>query len=469
MHQHSISARVGARPPRNLFLDENVCISLPGLLPHFFVTKTRTVASQAFHYLSGLVQSVRKNVERMTEVVPDSDYQSLQHFVTHSPWESRPVMDQVAIDAGDLFGGSPDVGLIIDETSFPKAGKKSVAVNRQWCGTLGKVDNCQVGVFSSLVHGPSAALVDGRLYVPKEWTDDSDRCRKAGIPKDIVFKSKSQLALDSVRHLHEIGIRFSWVGIDGGYGKEPHFLSMLDEDGELFVADVHKDQSIYLGDPAPFIPERKSYKGRTPTRHKTNSTAIEVQAWALAQPEEAWQRITTRNSTKGMLQVDVLVQRAWVWNKEETSARYWSLIVRREVDSRETIKYSLSNAPEDTSVERLAYMQGQRYFVERTFQDAKGTAGMDHYQIRSWQSWHHHMALVMMSMLFMLKTRLEEKENIPLLSCPDVATLLAKFLPRRDTDIEEVFRQMEVRHQQRQASIDSAYARQNNKLNALLM
>jgi len=415
------------------------------------------------------VQSVRKNVERMTEVVPDSDYQSLQHFVTHSPWESRPVIDKVAKDADSLFGGDLDTGLIQDETSFHKAGKKSVAVNRQWCGTLGKVDNCQVGVFSSLVLGSSAALVDCRLYVPKEWTDDADRCRKAGIPKEIVFKSKSQLALDSVQHLRSLGIRFSWVGIDGGYGKEPHFLSTLDDLGELFVADVHKDQPIYLEDPAPYIPERTSPKGRTPTRRKANSTVTEVQAWAAAQPEEAWQRITTRNSTKGILQVDVLVKRVWVWNKEESSARYWSLIVRREVDSRETIKYSLSNAPEGTSAERLAFMQGQRYFVERAFQDAKGTAGMDHYQVRSWQSWHHHMALVMMSMLFMLQTRLKEKESTPLLSCPDVATLLAKFLPRRDTDIEEVFRQMEVRHKQRQASIDFAYAKQNRKLQALLM
>ena len=101
----------------------------------------------------------------MTEVVPDSDYQSLQHFVTHSPWDSRPVMDQVATDADRLLGGSHDTGLIIDETSFSKAGKKSVAVARQWCGSLGKIENCQVGVFSSLVRGSSAALIDGRLYV----------------------------------------------------------------------------------------------------------------------------------------------------------------------------------------------------------------------------------------------------------------------------------------------------------------
>jgi len=431
---------------------------------HFFVTKTRTSASQAFHYLKGLVQSARKNIERMIEVVPDSDYQSLQHFVTNSPWEARPVVDQVAMDADRLFGGTLDTGLIIDESSFPKAGKKSVAVNRQWCGNRGKVDNCQVAVFASLVRGSSAALVDGRLYVPKDWTDDSDRCRDAGIPKGIIFKSKSQLALDSVRHLRDLGIRFSWVGIDGGYGKEPHFLSTLDDYGELFVADVHKDQPIYLEDPAPYIPERKSAKGRTPTLYKANGTPVEVQAWAAAQPEEAWRRITTRNSTKGILQVDVLVQRVWVWNKEETSARHWTLIVRREVDSIQTIKYSFSNAPEDTSAERLAFMQGQRYFVERAFQDAKGVAGMSHYQVRSWQSWHHHMTMVMMTMLFMLETRIEQKDDYPLLSCPDIAKLLSTFLPRRDASIDEIFRQMEARHKQRQASIDSAYWRQFSKL-----
>jgi SRSO17 transposase len=400
----------------------------------------------------------------MTEVVVDSDYQSLQHFVSDSPWSYRPVMDQVALDADRLLGGSSGTCLIIDETSIVKKGDKSVAVARQWCGNRGKVENCQVSVFSSLVNGSSAALVDCRLYVPKEWTDDRERCDDAKIPDDLVFKSKSQLAIDSVRHLRSLGVRFSWIGIDGGYGKEPHFLSTLDKDGELFVADVHKDQIIYLEDPSPYIPERKSSKGRTPSKYTTDAVAIEVQAWAAAQPKNAWKRVTTRDTTKGKLHVDILVKRVWVWNKEETTACHWSLVVRREVESKETIKYSISNGSENLSAERLAFMQGQRYFVERSFQDAKGAVGMSHYQVRGWQAWHHHMALVMMTMLFMLETRVEQKEDYPLLSCPDIAKLLSAFLPRRDADIDEVFRQMEVRHKQRQASIDSAYWRQNNKL-----
>lgn len=406
------------------------------------------------------MQAVCKNVERMTEVVPETQYQSLQHFTTHSPWDHRPVMDQVALDADRHLGGTPDSGLIIDESSIPKKGKKSVGVARQWCGRLGKIDNCQTGVYASLVHGTSATIIDCRLYLPKKWTDDRDRCKAAGVPGDVTFKTKSQLALDIVHHARSMGIRYAWVGIDGGYGKEPLFLKTLDDEGEQFVADVHKDQSFYLEDPCPYIPGRQSAKGRPPSSYKTDSTRMEVEQWAASQPEDAWQRISIRDSTKGRLVVDILTQRVWVWLDEKQSVRQWHLVVRRETDSQKSIKYSLANGPAETTAERLAYMQGQRFFVERSFQDAKTTAGMDHYQIRGWRAWHHHMAMVMMSMLFLLETRREQKESHPLLSCPDIAVLLAHFLPRRDITPEEVIRQMEVRHRQRKASIDSAYRRQ---------
>ncbi len=426
------------------------------------MTKTRSVVTQSLQYLSGLLQTVRKNVERMTEVVQGTKYQSLHHFTTHSPWAHRPVMDQVALDADRLLGGSSDTALIIDESSLPKKGKKSVGVARQWCGRLGKVDNCQTGVYASLVHGVQATIIDCRLYLPKEWTDDRKRCKSAGVPDDIEFKSKSQLALDIIRHARSMGIRYAWVGVDGGYGKEPQFLQTLDDEGEQFVADVHKDQSIYLEDPRPCIPERHASKGRSPSLYKTDIPRMTVAKWAAGQPENGWQRITSRDSTKGRLQVDILTRQVWVWLDKKQSVRKWHLVVRREIDSQKTIKYSLANAPAETSPERLAYMQGQRFFVERSFQDAKETAGMDHYQVRGWLAWHHHMAMVMMSTLFLLETRMEQKETHPLLSCPDIAKLLAHFLPRRDITHEEVFRQMSVRHRQRQASIDSAYKRQGD-------
>jgi len=406
------------------------------------------------------MQAVSKNIERMIEVVPNTEYQALQHFASTSPWDHRPVMDQVALDSDRHLGGSLNTGMIIDETSFPKKGKMSVGVARQWCGRLGKVDNCQVGVFTSLVNDSSAALVDARLYLPKEWTGDRKRSKRAGIPDDVHFKTKSQLALDIVHHARSLGLRFAWVGVDGGYGKEPQFLKTLDDEGEQFVADVHKDQIIYFEDPAPYIPQRRSSRGRTPSRYTTEIPKLTVADWTANQPEQAWQRISVRDSTKGRLEVDILTRRVWVWLDDQESVRLWHLIVRREIGAKETIKYSLSNAPAETTIDRLVYMQGQRYFVERSFQDAKSTAGMDHYQTRGWKAWHHHMAMVMMATLFMLETRLAHKESHPLLSCPDIVSLLAHFLPRRDITPEEVLRQMTVRHRQRQASIDSAYAKQ---------
>jgi SRSO17 transposase len=439
-------------------------VSFHGRYAQFFTTATRSVATQALYYLSGLVQTENRNIERMTEVVPDTEYQALQHFVSHSPWQSQPVMDQVARDGSRLLGGGADTGLILDETSFAKKGDKSVGVGRQHCGSLGKVENCQVGVFASLVRGSSSVLVDGRLYIPQAWFTDRDRCRAAGIPDEVLFQTKSQLARASIRHSRELGIDFAWVGIDGGYGKEPQFLCNLDDDGEQFVADVHKDQPIYLEDPAPYLPPRKSGKGRAPSRYVTDAQPLRVDKWTANQPAAAWQRITTRAATKGDIQVDLLVARVWSWNKAETTARQWFLVVRRELDATEEIKYSLSNAPPETSPERLAFMQGQRYFVERAFQNAKGTAGMDHYQVRGLLAWQHHMTLVMLATLFMQETRQEQQETYPLLSCPDIVKLLAGFLPRRDLDPDELIRQMEVRHRQRQASINYAYARKLSKL-----
>lgn len=395
----------------------------------------------------------------MIEKVPDSDYQAVQHFITHSPWEYRPVMEQVAADSSRLLGGTGDSALFIDESGIPKKGKKSVGVARQWCGRLGKVENCQVGVFAALNKGGHAAIIDARLYLPKEWTDDLKRCRDAGVPDDVTFKTKSELGLEMVRSARERGLGFSWVGFDSGYGKDTPFLYALDDLGETFVADVAKDQSIYLEEPVPYLPERSSSRGKRPTRLACDAARVRVDQWVSHQPQEAWQRISFRDATKGKRVADFLFRKVWLWNKKESSGRLFTLIVRRELGNHET-KYSLTNAASDTPRERLAFMQGQRYFVERAFQDAKSELGMGHYQVRSWQSWHHHMALVMMAMLFMAEVKVARQRDISLLSTGDVVILLAHYLPRRDLDEEELFRQMERRHKQRQQSIDAAYAGQ---------
>lgn len=397
-------------------------------------------------------------MERMEEAVVGADDQALQYMLTESHWNSQAVMDQVAQEVNQWLGGD-ESGLLVDESGFEKKGKHSVGVARQWNGRLGKVDNCQVGVFAVLGCGHRASLIDFRLYLPASWSDDTQRCKKAEIPEAFqVFKTKAELALEMVKHQREQGIQFSWVGADGGYGKDPAFLRGLTAMNEIFVVDVHKDQYIYLEDPQPMVAQKKAHtRGRTPTRYQTQTQAVRVDDWKEAQSEEAWQRIKLRDSTKGELIVEILHQRVWLWDHHEAHAHHWHLIVRRELNSPETCKYSLSNASAETSIQRLAQMQGQRFWIERAFEDGKSEIGMAEYQARKWASWHHHMALVSMAMLFMLEERLLQQEEVPLLSCNDIEILLSTFLPRRDIDPDEIIRQMEKRHQRRQASIDSAF------------
>jgi SRSO17 transposase len=426
-----------------------------------FERGTRSVSAQAEQYLQGLMQAGRKNMERMEEVVPECNYQSLQHFLSHSEWDARAVLDQVAREADRHLGGSEDSALLLDESAFAKKGEMSVGVARQWNGQLGKVENSQVAVFAALAQGPYSTLIDTRLYLPKEWLKDPERCREAGVPADaVVSKSKADLAFEMVVGARQNGLRFSWVGMDGGYGKEPGLLRRLADQGEVFVADVHKDQQIYLEDPDPAVPERRSPRGKKPTRLQAQSDSQRVDEWLKAQPSESWQKVTVRPGSKGELQVEALQARVWLWDGSEPRARCWHLVATRELGSPETIKYFLSNAAAETSLERLVQMQRQRFWIERSFEDAKSESGMADYQVRGWLAWHHHMALVMMAMLFMLEEKLSQKEVYPLLSCADIEVLLAHFLPRRDVTVAEVVRQMEARHRARQRSIDSAYRRQ---------
>jgi len=339
------------------------------------------------------MQARKKNMERMAEVVPGSDEQVLQHFLSNATWDERAVLAQVALGADKLLGGSEDSSLLIDESAFTKKGEKSVGVSRQWSGRLGKVDNYQVGVFAALCKDGASTLIDTRLYLPQAWVKDKRRCRLAGVPA-------------AARRL---GVRFQWVMADGGYGKDPQFLRSLDAQGELFIVDVHQDQRIYLEDPKPFVPVAKQGRGRKHSRLQAQVESMRVDRWLESQPSSAWRRVTLRDSTKGALQVDIVQQRVWLWDGSEAQAREWHLVVRREVKAPERIKYSVSNAPADTSVSRLASAQGQRFWIERSFQDGKSHVGLDHYQARGWKAWHHHMALVMMAMLFMLKERIEHR------------------------------------------------------------
>jgi len=403
----------------------------------------------------------RKNMDRMAEVVPDADSRNLQQFLTHSKWDYREVIDHVAQDADSLLGDNRDAGLLIDESSFAKQGRGSVGVARQWLGRFGKVDNGQVAVFGALSRNQFAAPVDVRLFLPEEWTNDPKRCKKAGIPEDeFEHLTKPELALEIVRHARKNNLRFGWVGADAGYGKGPGFCNELDEMGETFVVDVHSDFHVFLQDPKPYLPKKNAKRGRSPVRHRTDQESREVRKVVDSIPEGKWKRLTLRDTTRGVLKVSTCRLPVYIWDGDSDTVKEWTLIATKTIGDNPDLKISLTNSPEKASLQRLAWMQRQRYWVERVFEDAKSECGMADYQVRKWSAWHHHMSLVMMAMLFMLRERIQNKDDYPLLTCADIEKLLACFLPRRDLTEEEILLQMERRHRQRQKAIDSHSRRQ---------
>jgi len=419
----------------------------------FFVSRTRDATATFCGYIRGLFQSERANLLRMSEV-NEIDHQAMQHLLTEGCVDWGGFSAAIARETDTLLGGPASV-LLIDESGFSKKGEASAGVARQWNGRLGKVDNCQVGVFAALCRGDQASLIDARLYLPKTWTEDAARCRKAAIPPAAQRqRSKTALALEMIATAQARGVRFGYLGVDGGYGKEPAFLRAVDRLGCRFVADVHCDQTVYLQDPEPLVPVW-SGRGKPPVRRKAQTPALRVDAWAAAQPASAWQRLTLREGEKGRLVAEYLHTRVSVWDGVEAQARCWHLLVRRERGARTVSHYCLSNAPAATPLAELARVQAQRFFIEHSFREAKSECGLADYQVRRWDAWHHHMALVMLGTLFLVKQKIQGRQQWPMLSFNDLVTALAHLLPRRQLTAEDLADIIARRHRLRQDAKES--------------
>ena len=402
------------------------------------------------------MKAQRKNMERMEEYVEDYDYQSLQQFVSDSPWDHEALIKGIGKDVDALVGGT-DSMLIIDESCFAKKGKKSVGVARQWNGRLGKVDNSQVGVFAALSDGQGAgSLVDTRLYLPEQWTEDPERCEGAKIPEDKrEHFTKRQLAWEMIKTAQSNGLRFGWVGLDSLYGNAPDLLRKIEDAGLRFTADVHRDQHIYTEDPAPYLPERTSKVGRPPSLLVTCSQSERIDSFFKAKHKNELQKVFVRESTKGPIEVKASAVRVWLWDSQEQQARQWWAVCLIDGDTAERT-FFLSNAPASTSLAELMRKHAGRYWIERIFQDAKTSVGMADYQARGWIAWHHHMALVMLALLFLLKERRIHADTLDLLSCQDIVALLDVYLPRSDRTKQAVVQSMNQRHAKRRAAIEWA-------------
>lgn len=426
---------------------------------HHFIVRGRDVTRHAQHYLSGLLGvQRRKNIGRIEADVAGSDYENLQQFISDSPWEHEAVMAQVAKETEATLGGQPDTAFYVDESSYAKKGRASVGVQRQYCGRLGKVENCQVGVFAALGCGVRATLVDFRLFLPEAWAKDAARCAKAKVPEDQrVHRTKPELALEMIRAARARGSTHRWVGADEVYGNSHAFTSGLDDMDETFMVDVACKTRVWECDPFPQTPTASAgQRGRPRTRAQPKAQgakAVRVDRLTARRFKSETREVTIRDATKGPRQAPVWVCPVWVWDGKAPAARERLLVVRQDEDG--TFKYSLSNAPADTPWEQLAYMQAQRFWIERCFQDAKSELGMAQYEVRGWTGWHHHMALVCLALLFMLKERCKAKINTPLLSARDIVELLAFYLPRRPRSEAEVLRQMQQRHAARQRDLNN--------------
>ena len=405
-----------------------------------FRTKTRNLKDQALQYLKGkFLEKGRGNMTSYAKVVPETNNQRLQNFISDSPWDEKPVIEQIQLDVTNLIGDKTNGSIHIDESGIKKDGKDSVGVKRQYLGRLGKIENGQMGVFLGYANGNRRTLIDERLYLPEDWANDPIRRKKCGVPDDIVFKTKAQLGLEMLLEAQERGVPFAWVGMDCFYGEQPWLLDEIASKGMVYIADTPRDTQVWLEKPRIEIPEKKGIVGRNPKRQKILSGEPQpnkVQELAKQLDPSRYARVFLRETERKELWSKLACLRVFPVRDKLPGVETW-LIIRK--DEGETItKYQLSNAPADTSIERLGQMSCSRFWIERALEDGKGEAGLADYQVRGWTGWHHHMVMTLLAMLFILQMVVKWGEKAEMISVQDIKEVLEVILPRNEITEEEI-------------------------------
>jgi SRSO17 transposase len=298
---------------------------------------------------------------------------------------------------------TPEGIFVLDESGFPKQGQKSVGVARQYCGTLGKVGNCQLGVFLAYVSARGHALVDKRLYLPPAWIADPARCRAAGVPEAVGAQSLAELGLAMLRQARVAGhLQGHWVAGDDAYGKVPTLRDALDAEGWRYVLDVPETTPVFTH-LAPVVVPPWSGRGRQPTVPRRAPEAPppqSVAAVAASLPPTAWQDLTVAEGAQGPRTYQFVALRVWE-SRDGLPGRACWLLLRRNLDG-SAPRYYLSNAPADTPLLTLAQVAAARWVIETEFETAKGETGLDEYEVRSWPGWHHHITLALLAGAFLL-------------------------------------------------------------------
>ena len=363
--------------------------------PFFARSEAREAARQ---YLRGLLTPVpRKNCWQMAEATGAKDPQAMQRLLFGAQWDADAVRDELQMFVVERFGEAGGIG-IVDETGFLKKGTKSVGVKRQYCGTAGKVENCQVGIFVTYCTRRGYTFLDRRLYLPEEWCQDWQRRREARVPDEIPFRTKSQLAIQMLEHAWARGVPMEWVTGDEIYGDDTRVRDTVAQARKKYVLAVSASTPVWRERQAVEAPG-KGQRGRPRKKPRLADGAATwepVSAVVAVLPRQAWQRLAVGQGEKGPRSYDwarvrILEKRGAVPGPEG-----W-LLVRRSISDPTELAYYLSNAPRSSSLRTLAEVAGARWSVETTIEEGKGEAGLDEYEVRYWHSWYRHITLSMMT------------------------------------------------------------------------
>jgi SRSO17 transposase len=377
-------------------------------------------ARPLWDYCVGLIMPCgRKSVEPMAAVTaPErvaAQHQSLLHFVNQAPWSDEKVLAKVrelVMPALERHG--PIEAWIIDDTGLPKKGRHSVGVGRQYCGQLGKQDNCQVAVSLSIANHHASLPVAYRLYLPADWTADGERRRKAGVPEEIGFKTKPEIALEQLRWACEAGIARGVVLMDAGYGCNTNLRTGISALALCYVAGILSQTCVWMPGTGPLPPKKWTGRGRQPKliRRDDKHQPVSVKELALGLPKRAWRTIEWREGTAEWLCsrfARVRVRAAHHDYKLTDSRPEEWLLIEWPKGEKEPTKYWLSTLPKDITFRALVDLTKLRWRIERDYQELKQEVGLGHYEGRGWRGFHHHATLCIAAYGFLVS----ETETIP--------------------------------------------------------
>lgn len=371
----------------------------------------RKAREQAVKYLHGLLSPVeRKNSWQLAEAVGDKTPDATQRLLYSTQWDADAVRDEHQRFVIEQFGDQNAIG-VIDETGFLKKGTKSAGVQRQYSGTAGKRENCQLGVFLTYATSSGHTFLDRRLYLPESWCDDPQRCADAKIPADVVFQTKPQQAVEMLRHAWSLSVPMRWVTGDEVYGEAPYLRDAVAESGRWYVLAVRAHNSVWVERPYVAVPDW-SGTGRKPSHERVvdDAAPMPIPALVASWPESRWQRLEVAEGEKGPRIYDWACQRI-VEHQDQLPGRDGWLLVRRSPIDLEDLAFYLSNAPIETELLTLAQVASTRYTVEQCIEEAKGETGLDHYEVRYWHSWYRHITLSIMAHAWLAAVRLRRNQE----------------------------------------------------------